>query len=150
MKRSAGVMALIQVLIGICISSGAVAQGPPLAPWVNDPRFNAIFDMYWRARLLGSYAGDRVCALPEHTHYDDPQSPFRPIDQRLKSASNRIEIIYPGALNKVARPYRMPPSQSKCDDSSSAYQALFSFETSVTALERLLDNREDIAQQRER
>jgi len=98
--------------------------------------------MYWRARLLSSYAGNRMCALKERRDYEDPKSPFRPISERLHAVSVRIETAYPKALNTVARPYRMPPSQMNCEDEKSAWEAIFAFETAVTAAERLLDNLE--------
>jgi hypothetical protein len=48
--------------------------------------------------------------------------------------------LYPRALSVVARPYMMPPPQMNCDDEKSAWESIFSFETAVTALERLLDD----------
>ena len=130
---------LICALLSVAISP-ALAEPAQKPSWVNDTSFNAIFDMYWRSRLFSVYAGNRLCSVKPPIPYDDTRSPFRPIDQRLIAAGIRIEQIYPGALNSVAQPYQMPPAQSKCDDQSSAYEALFAFETSVTALERLLDN----------
>ena len=111
-----------------------------LAPWVSDPRFPAIHDMYWRARYLSVNAGNRLCALKEGKFYDDPRSPFRPLDQRLKAVGNRIEIIWPKALNVVVRPYQMPPPQDLCDDERATWDALFATETAIVAAERLLDN----------
>ena len=130
---------LICVLLSVAIPP-ALAEPAQKPSWVNDTSFNAIFDMYWRSRLFSVYAGNRLCSVKPQIPYDDTRSPFRPIDQRLIAAGIGIEQIYPGALNTVARPYQIPPAQSKCDDQSSAYEALFAFETSVTALERLLDN----------
>jgi len=34
----------------------------------------------------------------------------------------------------------MPPSLSLCDDEKAMWEALFAFETAVTAMERLLDS----------
>ena len=99
-----------------------------------------VFNMYWRARLLHSYAGSRICALRDVPRYDDPRSPFRPVVERLHAAGRRLEVRWPRALNDVARPYQMPPSQSLCDDERAAWEALFGFETAVVALERLLDD----------
>ena len=131
-------MGLVILAAGVVLP--ASAQTGRLAPWVNDPRFMPVFDMYWRARLLHGYAGDRLCALPGRPRYDDPQSPFRPLNQRLTAAAARIEARWPRALNDVARPYRLPPpSQPHCDDERAAWEALFAFETAVVAVERLLD-----------
>ena len=116
-----------------------LAQTTPRSAWADDIDFNAVFDMYWRSRLISVYAGSRLCSLKPSFHYDDPRSPFRPIAQRLHAAGVRFEKIYPKALNNVMRPYQMPPSPMLCDDEKSAYEAIFAFETAVTALERLLD-----------
>lgn len=126
-------------IIGVLIKPVA-AQSPSTATWVVDTDFNAVFDMYWRSQLIGRYAGNRLCAFKQRFNFDDPRSPFRPIDQRLFAAGVRLEKIFPKALNTVAPPYAMPPSQLLCDDERSAYEAIFAFETSVTALERMLDN----------
>lgn len=115
------------------------AQAQEMPSYVTDPEFSAAFDMYWRARLLGVYAGSRVCALP-NSNYDDPRSPFRPIDERLKRAEARFEKRFPTALNRVNRPYQMPPpSVGECTDTRAAWQSIFGFETAVVGLENLLD-----------
>lgn len=129
-------------IVPVICAAGPGATQPSPAPWVGDNRFNAVFDMYWRARLLQSYAGSRLCSLRDRPNYEDPKSPYRPIDQRLFAAGNRIEARWPKALNTVRRPYMMPPPQLLCQDEKAAYEALFAFETGVTALERLLDDLE--------
>ena len=135
----------IHALSAIAASTGvAVGQpAPSVASWVGDVRFEAIHDMYWRARLQSRYVGNRLCALKENSRYDDPKSPFRPLDQRLNAAENRIERIWPRALNAVVRPYQMPPPQLLCEDERTAWEAIFALETAITALERLLDNAGD-------
>ena len=135
----------ILALAAVSAPIGAVAGQPAssLASWVGDVRFAAIHDMYWRARLQSRYVGNRLCALKENSKYDDPKSPFRPLDQRLNAAGNRIERIWPRALNTVVRPYQMPPPQLLCEDERTAWEAIFALETAITALERLLDNAGD-------
>jgi hypothetical protein len=133
-------LALALAILAAGVAQPASSQAPQLAPWVNDARFPPVFDMYWRARLLHRYAGDRLCAIPNSPHYDDPRSQFRPLNERMEAAAARIEVRWPRALNDVARPYRMPPSQGRCEDESAAWQTLFGFETAVVALERLIDD----------
>ena len=114
------------------------AQPPQASPaLVQDAEFKIVFDLYWRTRLLGRNAGNRICSLP-NSHYDDPKSPFRPLDQRLKAAGRTFETRYPHALNSFRRPYMVPPPQSLCSDPKAAWEAIFAFETAVTALEAQL------------
>ena len=137
-------VAFLAALVSPAQGSLAQQQQPPqAAAWVNDVRFSAVFDMYWRAREMHTYAGNRLCALPQRFDYEDPRSPFRPINQRLVAAANRIEARWPTALNRVRRPYQVPPpTGGLCDDARAAEEALFGFETAVTAVERLLDQLE--------
>jgi hypothetical protein len=123
-------------------SSSAVAQSSGLAPWVNDERTNAVFSMYWRAKISGFDAASRLCAIKDIANYDRPQSPYRPFDQRVEAAADRIEKIWPKALSRPPPPYIMPPPQLNCDDVKSAWQSIVAFETAVTELERFLDSTE--------
>jgi hypothetical protein len=129
---------LVIALATVCTADNVAAE--PSASWVGDVRFLSIHDMYWRAHLQNRYAGNRICALKPTPRFDDPKSPLRPLDQRLTAIGERIETVWPGALNRVARPYQMVPPQSKCDDQSAAWEAIFALETTITAAERLLDN----------
>lgn len=125
-------------LAGFLVCGPATAQTTTAAAYLKNPHFFPAFDMYWRARLIRTDAGNRACSFPNKL-YDDPKSPFRPVAQRLDRAGQTFETLFPGALNTVARPYQMPPSQSLCSDEKAAWEALFGFETAVVALENLLN-----------
>ncbi len=135
-------MKIRRVIFAAVVASGAApvaaAAGSSQPGYVTDAAFPVAFDMYWRARLVGAAAGSRACALPNKA-YDDPKSPYRPVNERLDRAEAKFEARFPGALNTVARPYQMPPPQSLCDDAKAAWEAIFAFETAVVGLENLLD-----------
>lgn len=121
----------------VLLGKPLAAQNATAPPTSRQLRSDAAFDFYWRARVLRSHAGARVCSLP-YKYYDDPKSPFRPLDERLKAAEQQFEKQYPGKLNSMRAPYMMPPPQQLCDDPKAAWEAIFAFDTAVTALEALL------------
>jgi len=136
--RAEFILGATLVLSGVSIPSVAVPNA--ISNYTSDPIFLADLDIYWRTRLLGAYAGSRVCSLP-NSAYDDPKSVFRPIQERLQRATVKFEARFPGALKATARPYEMPPPQTLCEDAKAAQEAIFAFETSVVGLEYLLDQR---------
>jgi hypothetical protein len=121
------------VLLGSPLTA-QIAAAPATA---SDLRSDIAFDLFWRARVLRSHAGARVCSLP-NKFYDDPKSPFRPLDERLKAAQQQFEKQYPDELDRTRAPYMMPPPQHLCDDPKAVWEAIFAFDTAVTALEAIL------------
>ncbi len=133
-------MAVAAILCGWFTVVGAAGnaqlfQAEPSPP--AKPGLPRVLERYWPARVHARLAENRVCALPNN-RYDDPKSPYRPLNERLLKTERLINQRYPGALNTAGRPYVMPPPQSLCDDPAAARDALGKFRLALNALEAAL------------
>jgi hypothetical protein len=122
-------------VIGAALFAAALASQPAAAaPLAADE----LGRRYWRAVAWGRRASNLTCSLDDFPRYDDPASPFRRNDKRLRAIARVIAERDEAALAAGRAGILMAPPNSICDDPQGARVALETYERQVTELEQFV------------
>ncbi|MEO5708024.1 MAG: hypothetical protein ABIT10_04915 [Alteraurantiacibacter sp.] len=94
---------------------------------------------YWHARTLARLAGNRACSIADFPPYEDPASPFRRNDERMRRIEAALGALQSGVIAASRPRTPFPPSQTLCDDAADARRALDEYDAQISTIEQRLD-----------
>lgn len=127
----------MRALLTLCCALAVVpSQSSAIEP--SDATVSVIAREYWSARLLWRYATNRSCAIKGFPRYQDPESPIRRNDERMRRIEKLLKSHDPEVISRNRPRQPFPPSYSQCDDEALAREALVNYDAKIALIETLL------------